>query len=168
MLRPALTAEEYRLFYNGVGGPWRWVDRNLMADDDLIAVIHDPRVEVHALQFGEQAAGYIELDGRQPGEVEIAYFGLFPEFFGRGVGSLFLAFGIRRAWRMLEPCATETDDRHAAMSQSSRAGQRRPRVWVHTCDWDHPAALGVYQKAGFELYDERCIEQRLPPSIAGD
>ena len=33
------------------------------------------------------------------------------------------------------------------------AWQHNPkRVWVHTCTYDHPRALGVYQRAGFVVY----------------
>ena len=33
------------------------------------------------------------------------------------------------------------------------AWQRNPRrIWVHTCTYDHPRALGVYQRAGFVVY----------------
>jgi len=74
-------------------------------------------------------AGYAELDRRQPLEVELAYFGLMPEFIGRGLGGFMLNWTVHRAW-----------------SSEPR------RVWLHTCTLDHPQALAVYQKAGFEIY----------------
>jgi ribosomal protein S18 acetylase RimI-like enzyme len=34
--------------------------------------------------------------------------------------------------------------------------QRRPRrIWLHTDSWDHPAAVRVYERAGFEIYLSR-------------
>ena len=29
------------------------------------------------------------------------------------------------------------------------------RIWLHTDTWDHPAAVRVYQRAGFETYAVR-------------
>ena len=51
--------------------------------------------------------------------VEIAFFGLLPQFIGKGLGGYLLSEAIRKAW-----------DLDAS------------RVWVHTCTLDHPRALG--------------------------
>jgi hypothetical protein len=29
------------------------------------------------------------------------------------------------------------------------------RIWLHTDTWDHPAAVKVYERAGFRIYDVR-------------
>src|SRR5437588_207303 len=65
------------------------------------------------------------------GEVEIAYFGLLPDFIGRGLGSALLTSAIENAWAW-------------APTPS--------RVWVHTCNRDHPNALYNYQAGGFKIY----------------
>ncbi|MGI9332384.1 MAG: GNAT family N-acetyltransferase, partial [Gammaproteobacteria bacterium] len=65
---------------------------------------------------------------REPGQVEIAYFGLMPQFIGRGLGPYLLDWAIAEAWT-------------AAPA----------RVWLHTCNLDHPSALGVYRRSGFEV-----------------
>lgn len=62
-------------------------------------------------------------------DVELAYFGLIPEFIGRGLGWYFLHWAIERAWF-----------------------QGAGRLWVHTCNLDHPRALMTYQRAGFVPY----------------
>ena len=92
-------------------------------------------------------AGFIELDRRVSGEVELAYFGLALEFIGRGLGGYLLAWGTNKAWRR---------------------GVRR--VWVHTCNFDHPRAIAVYQRAGFvpykqetNLIDDPRADGTLPP-----
>jgi GNAT superfamily N-acetyltransferase len=126
------TVEQYRFLYNAVGGPYQWTDRNHMADGDLLRIIRDEQVEIHVLHLDEKLAGYCELDRRRPDEVELAYFGLFPEHVGRGLGRWFLAWTLDRAW----------------------AGRPR-RVWLHTCDQDHPAAIPCYLKAGFTVYDRQ-------------
>ena len=119
----------YRYLYNTVGGPWFWVDRRRMSDSALAAIIQNPQVEIHLLSVQGQSAGFCELDGRSDNEIEIAYFGLIPEFIGRGMGPYLLRYAVDRAWR--------TQPR---------------RVWVHTCSLDHPKALATYQRAGFAIY----------------
>lgn len=124
----------YRFLYDAVGAPWHWYDRKGWDDARLAATVDDPRVEVHVLWRRGAPAGYVELDRRVDGECEVAYFGLFPEAIGGGLGTWFLRWSVREAWR--------GDD--AAMQ----------RLWVHTCSLDHASALGVYQKCGFAPYRE--------------
>ena len=131
--RPTLSF--YRYLYDAVGRQWMWVDRKRLDDEALRAIIHDEQVEIYVLYVGGVPAGYVELDFRRPAEVEIAYFGLVPEFMGQGLGPYLLSWAIRRAWR---------------------DGPRR--VWVHTCTFDHPAALRLYQRMGFVPYDRREAE----------
>jgi GNAT superfamily N-acetyltransferase len=133
------SVEFYRFLYNSVGAQYYWVDRNLWPDDKLQALLEDPLVEIYLLRVDSQAAGYAELDRRTPGQVELSYFGLFPQFVGRGLGTYFLACTVRQAWAELPQ-----------------------RVWVHTCDLDHPAALPTYLKAGFQIYDEKIVQQIVP------
>ncbi len=44
--------------------------------------------------------GYFELDAQPNGHVELAYFGLLPQFIGQGLGSYLLTVVIERAWQM--------------------------------------------------------------------
>lgn len=132
----APTVEYYRFLYNSVGRDFDWVDRDIMTDDRLTAIIHDRRVEIFELQVDGKSAGFAELDRRQPPDIEIAYFGLFPENTGIGLGRYFLSWTLQRAW-----------------------SYQPKRVWVPTCDLDHPAALPNYLQAGFEIYDEKIIPQ---------
>ena len=134
--------EFYRQLYRSVGADFFWVDRFVMPDEELQAILLDDRVDVFVFSVGDKTAGYSELDRRQETEIELAYFGLFPKFVGQGLGSYFLNSTLRTAW-----------------------SYRPRRVWVHTCDLDHPAALPVYQKAGFRIYDERIIEQFVPDEL---
>ena len=130
------TLAFYRSLYDAVGKPWQWIDRKLMSDDALAAIIHDDRIEVFVLYVDGETAGYAELDRRNDGEIELAYFGLTPQFTGKGLGRFFLHWAIARAW-------------------SYQPG----RLWVHTCELDHPAALPLYCKAGFQQYDREIIDQ---------
>lgn len=131
----------YRYLYEAVGSPWTWTARRLLADDELARILADPEVEVHVLYADGVPAGYVELDRRRPPDIEIAYFGLLPEFIGEGLGRYLLDWAIACAWRA-EPA----------------------RLWLHTCDLDHPRALGVYEAAGFRAYRSR--RERVAPAPA--
>jgi GNAT superfamily N-acetyltransferase len=131
-------ADAYRSLFSAVGGEWGWTGRLLIGEAELRALLDDHLIEIYRLRHGSRIAGFVELDRRVPGQVEIVYFGLTPEFIGRGLGGLFLRWAIHRAWR-----------------GGGRGGRpATERVWLHTCDYDHPSALAVYRKAGFLVYDE--------------
>jgi GNAT superfamily N-acetyltransferase len=132
----------YRFLYAAVGEPWTWTVRRWLSDAELAAVLDDPRVEVNVLWVAGVPAGYAELDRRDPPDVEIAYFGLMPEFIGQGLGGYLLDWTIHHAWRA-EP----------------------RRLWLHTCDLDHPRALDLYQSLGFRIYDRRVTQAELPPGV---
>lgn len=122
----------YRYLYETVGAPWRWYERRSLSDEALGALLGDAALDVIVLYAGGEPAGFAEF-ARHPGqEVEIAYFGLIPHFIGRGLGRYFLDTVVDMAW-----------------TPHPRAGRVR-RVWLHTCTLDHPAALSLYQKAGFQ------------------
>ena len=120
------TVGFYRYLYNAVGAPWAWYERNQLSDEALAAIVQDELVEVCVLYYGGTPAGYAELDFRREGEVELAYFGLIPDYIGLGLGGYMLNWAIDTAW--------------------TRAPRR---LCVHTCTLDHPSALPIYQKAGF-------------------
>ena len=126
------TISFYRYLYDTVGADWDWFERGRLSSEALAAIIHDDAVEVFVLHVRGVPAGYVELDRRVEHEVEIAYFGLVPDYIGRGLGPCLLGWGLDRAWSY---------------------GPRR--VWLHTCSLDHPKALSVYLRAGFEVFDRR-------------
>ena len=128
------TISFYRYLYNTVGADWDWYERRRLSDEALAAIVHDHAVEVFVLHVRGVPAGYVELDRRVEGEVEIAYFGLVPDYIGRGLGPCLLGWALERAWSY---------------------GPRR--VWLHTCSLDHPKALSVYRRAGLEVYDRRAL-----------
>ena len=80
-------------------------------------------------------AGWFELKRHDDGSVEIAYFGILPEFRRRGLGKHLLGEAVRRAW------------------EGGAA-----RVWLHTCTLDDPAALPNYRARGFTPYKEETYE----------
>ena len=135
------TASFYRYLYNTVGNDWLWYERRVWDDETLLKTIHDPMVEIYVLYVRGVPAGYVELDRRTPPEIELAYFGLIPDFIGMGIGKYFLRWGIDQAW-----------------------SYNPSRLWVHTCTEDHVNALPTYQKAGFNVYGQETIEIDNPMS----
>jgi ribosomal protein S18 acetylase RimI-like enzyme len=123
------TVSFYRYLYETVGTPWLWYERRLLADAALAAEITKPTTEIFVLYLGGVPAGYFELDAAPPQETELRYFGLIPEFIGRGLGPFLLRAALDQAWS--SPIT---------------------RLWVHTRSFDHPKALGLYQRAGFVVY----------------
>lgn len=122
----------YRFLYDAVGRGYHWIDRKQLDDAALAAIIADPRVEIWVLYVAGQPAGYFEVNALEAPVVELGYFGLMPEFHGRGLGKWLLAEAIRACW----------------------AGKPE-RVIVETCTLDGPAALPLYQKLGFVPYGRK-------------
>jgi GNAT superfamily N-acetyltransferase len=151
--RPPLDA--YRRLFAAVGGPWGWTGRLIMPDDELRATLDDPRVEVWRLWHGSSVAGFVELDRREPGETEIIYFGLVPNQIGRGIGSLLLRWAIHHTWTTVAGWGGAGRPGTAATAAAlPAAAEPTHRLWLHTCDRDHPGALAVYLKAGFEVFED--------------
>ncbi len=140
----------FRDLYRRVGEEWLWFSRLQMSDADLIAIIHSPLVEVHALVQDGRDEGLLELDFREPGQCELAFFGVTAKLIGSGAGSWLMNRALERAWS--RPVA---------------------RIWVHTCTLDHPAALAFYQRSGFrpfrrqiEITDDPRLDGTVPRSAA--
>ena len=136
--------ERYRALFRAVGEPWLWFSRLALDDATLAAIVRSPDVQVHAVtRYDGTPVGLLELDFRESGQTELAFFGLIPEMTGRGLGNWLMAHAIRLAW---------TPDTR--------------RVWVHTCTLDSPAALGFYQRHGFRPF-ARAIETFADPRLIG-
>jgi GNAT superfamily N-acetyltransferase len=124
-------ASFYRYLYAEVGRSHHWVDRAGWTDDEIHAHLAQPDLTLWVLYVGGAPAGYFELLGRPDASVELAYFGLLPEFKGRGLGKYLLTVATERAWT---------------------SGARR--VWLHTCTLDDPKALPNYVARGFRPFRE--------------
>ena len=130
----------FRYLYAEVGRAYHWTDRLSWSEEQVRGHLADPAVSLWLLSSGAAPAGYFELRECGDQSVEIAYFGLLPEFVGRGWGGHLLTRAIETAWQ-LKPA----------------------RVWLHTCTLDHPAALPNYLKRGFRPVREEVYTAELPP-----
>jgi|TARA_B100000530_G_scaffold122326_1_gene76357 GNAT superfamily N-acetyltransferase len=138
------TVDFYRYLYDTVGEKWTWIERRLLDDNNLQKLIRSSNVEIYILYVDDNVAGFGEIgwDTASNGS-EIKYFGLMPEYIGKRLGPYFLNNIINIAW-----------------------GRNPVRLRVNTCDLDHPSALRVYQKSGFNILEE--IVEKLPdPTTVG-
>lgn len=122
-----------REFYLEVGQHWQWNDKREWSEQDWNNYTQSKTLRTFAAYQDEQFVGYFELEKHSDESVEIAYFGLAKHFLGQGIGGGLLSHCLHSAWQW----------------QASR-------VWVHTCDLDHPSALANYQARGMELYKTEC------------
>jgi ribosomal protein S18 acetylase RimI-like enzyme len=118
----------WRYLYTEVGRAYHWVDRLGWTDQDIRGYLSAPGLELWVLTVGSAAAGYFELRPDGEGGIEIAYFGLLPQYTGHGLGKYLLSEAARRAWAL-----------HPS------------RVWLHTSTLDHPSALTNYLARGFAI-----------------
>jgi GNAT superfamily N-acetyltransferase len=133
-----------RFFYTAVGGDWYWLERLTWSYERWRAYLDRPELETWYATVSGTPAGYFELEAQPEANVELAYFGLLPQFVGRGLGGELLSRAIERAWQM-----------------------NARRVWVHTCNMDHPGALANYQARGFRIFKEVVEEEELPDKSPG-
>jgi GNAT superfamily N-acetyltransferase len=140
---PSPDLDWFRDLYRRVGEEWLWFSRLQMADAELAAIIRAPMVDVHALVHEGREQGLLELDFREAGQCELAFFGVTTKLIGGGAGRWLMNRALELAWS-------------------------RPvtRVWVHTCSFDHPSALAFYQRSGFRPF-RRQIEIADDPRLDG-
>lgn len=117
----------YRFLYSEIGGSHNWYLRKQMNDRKLREILHSPHTRINMLYCDGVPAGFAELNlSNMPGHIELVYFGLCPEFIGRGLGKWFLGQTVQFAWE-----------------------QKPEKLVVSTDSLDHPNALPNYQKLGF-------------------
>ena len=133
----------FRYLYAEVGRAYHWTDRLRWSDEQVSAHLANPDVSLWLLSSSGAPAGYFELRRHGDNSVEVTYFGLLPEFVGRGWGGHLLTLAAREAWAL-----------------------RPERVWLHTCTLDHPAALPNYLKRGFRPVREETCAAEVPSSRA--
>jgi len=122
-------AEEYLALYNEVGSIWGWSGRLLKTREELEKILKSGNNEVWLFKVEGKVSGFFELL-RSEKDTEIVYLGLKPDWIGKGFGQKLIQASI------------------------AKAGQNGEKVWLHTCERDHPTALQAYLKAGFTIEKE--------------
>jgi len=139
----AADTARFRALFSAIGQDIMWFSRLIVPDEALAAIIGDPRVHSLALVRNGKDIGLLEIDFRIAGECELSFFGLIPATVGTGLGRFLMNEAVARAW-----------------------SQPISRFWVHTCSFDHPAALGFYQRSGFRPY-KVMVEVHKDPRLTG-
>jgi len=128
-----MSRHDYLVLYRRVGAALGWDQRLSMPPAELEALLSDDRLQLHVLRdAGGDALGFCEFDRSRFPQIELKNFGLIPEAQGRGLGPWLLATALQAEWRT-----------------------KPERIWLHTDTWDHPAAVQIYQRAGFRVFDVR-------------
>ncbi|MBV8855019.1 MAG: GNAT family N-acetyltransferase [Sinobacteraceae bacterium] len=124
-----LAVEEYLDLYQRIGAQVRWDQRLQMPRAALIELLQSARDQLYVLRDERrQILGFCEFE-RVGEEAELKNFGLIAAAQGRGLGTWLLRTALHHEW-----------------------SQRPARIWLHTDNWDHGAALHMYQSAGFRIY----------------
>ena len=119
----------YRALFSKVGIDNMWFSRVIMSDEKLTGIFTNPQIESYALIKDETAIGILELNFTEMPTCELAFFGLTKDAIGSGLGRALMNVAIAKAW-----------------------AKPINRFWVHTCHFDHPNAIGFYQRSGFKPY----------------
>ena len=145
------TPEWFRDIFQRVGTKeWLWYGRLKLSDEELMSILNDPLVHLFTLSLNGRDEALLELDFREEGACELAYFGLTRELIGSGAGRYLMNQAIKRAWAQPISC-----------------------FHVHTCTLDSPQALSFYRRSGFvpvrqqlEVDDDPRLSGLLPTDVA--
>lgn len=133
-------ASFHRYLYREVGRFYHWIDRLSWSDEEIRAYLAQDGLTLYVMYYGGAPAGYFELSKAADGATEIAYFGLLPEYIGKGLGKHLLSVAIDQAWI-----------------------DGATRVWLHTCTLDDAAALPNYLRRGFKPFKEEKYFTEIAP-----
>jgi GNAT superfamily N-acetyltransferase len=113
--------------YRDIGRDWLWaglVDKSLA---ELATRLARSDLASFAAISGDEPAGLLELEFTDD-SAEVVYFGIVPALVGKGVGR----------W-LMDEAKRISREKHAR------------RLWLHTCNFDHPGALAFYRRQGFSV-----------------
>jgi GNAT superfamily N-acetyltransferase len=140
------SVRRYRNLVARVGDRWLWTSRAAMSDAGILAMLTKPGNELHVLLGEDAEIGLIELHADGAEAMEVSLFGVIEEAAGTGAARWMMLTALDRAF-------------HPPVK----------RIWLHTCTFDHPAALRFYQGLGFrpwkfaiEVDDDPRLEGLLP------
>ena len=119
-----------KFFYKHIGKKYNWIDRLVWTDKNWIEYISNKNLLTFALKKKKDLVGYFELLVHNNNEVEIAYFGLLEEYFGKKLGGYLLTEALTKSFHM--------------------PGIKR--VWCHTCSYDHKHGIKNYLSRGMSVF----------------
>ena len=124
-----------KFFYKNIGKNCQWIDRLVWTDSNWIDYVNNEKLLTYILKDKGEIAGYFEIIfNEDEKEVEIVYFGILEEYFGKKLGGYLLSEAIKISF--------------------SRGFKR---LWVHTCSLDHKNALLNYQSRGMKIFKSETL-----------
>ena len=124
--------------YKKVGRKYEWTDWLRSEKSKLESFLTDNNVILYSLILRGVPKGFFVLDYRHLPICDLAYFGLFDDVTGKGLGKLMMN-------RVFEEVIEKVDVK---------------TLTVNTNTLDHKSALPLYQKAGFNLYKTESHKRR--------
>ena len=125
-----------QFFYKQIGKDHRWIDRLEWSDQKWINYAENKNVKTFIFKNGNDLAGYYEeVFHEKDNNIEIAYFGVLKEYYGKGFGSFLLSEAIKNCFK-----------------------KNIKKVWLHTCSLDHKNALNNYLSRGMKIYKSETLD----------
>ena len=126
-----------KFFYKQIGKNYQWTDRLIWTNQNWISYTSKKNLSTFVLNNNENIVGYFELIFyKDTKEVEIAYFGILEEYFGKKLGGFLLSEAIKQSFLL-----------------------DIKRIWVHTCSLDHQNALQNYLSRGMKIFKSEIIKR---------
>ncbi len=126
-----IDTSEYRKIYSEIGKDFGWTGHLIPGEKRLAKILTSPRLHIYYLYNYQKVAGLIAFKEHAQ-SVELLYFGLIPEYIGKGLGKKFMQSVFYFA-----------------------TGFEQEFVELHTCEFDHPNALSFYLSLGFKKIKEQ-------------
>ena len=150
-LAPVTPAESdlCRSLFIAIGTPWLWSSAFVSRPDNTVESGFPPK-DTYFARRERRSVGIVAFEGLDGRDVEITWFGLTPDATGQKLGRRVMAAALALAWKAAPD-----------------------RVWLHTCSFDHPAAVRFYTgcgfvptATGFEIMDDPRLVGELPRDAA--
>lgn len=126
MLAENMPVHFYRYLYEKIGKPHHWMLRRMQSDEQVSSVIQAEETRILLLYADGCPAGFAEMQLNLPEAVDLLYFGLVPDYQGRGLAKFFFAEVLAAAW-----------------------AHNPQKLRLETNTLDSPRALQLYQRMGF-------------------
>lgn len=113
-----------------------------MPRSELANILLNEQVHIYTLTNLGDFVGYYELTWKPDGDVELDYMGLASHYTGLKLGPWLLNYLVKQVWRQMEPDGFDVSADRESWKQLTPA----KRLWLHTCQFDHPKALNTYRQ----------------------
>ncbi|MGQ5718326.1 GNAT family N-acetyltransferase [Pseudochrobactrum asaccharolyticum] len=126
MLAENMPLHLYRYLYEVIGKPHHWMLRRTQSDEVVSTIIKAEKTRILLLYVDGCPAGFAEMRLNLPESVDLHYFGLVPDYQGRGLAKFFFSEVLAAAW-----------------------SHNPQKLRLETNSLDSPRALQLYQRMGF-------------------